>query len=475
MNRKCLIFCFMLLGALALQANLQAQDFVDKLVREQREEKSAEFPEIKEHLYFDLGFWYKFGFYHYELPGSGFTEHGHTLRTHSLYAWSDFVLDKTHRLYARVNTLSLDYSKGDGARRDHRIYKPRLDMGFYEYRTEKEKGVEDPVKKFRFRLGRQLLKLGSGFTYSKVHDGISTNISLEILDTTFFFAQSIPSENNIDQSKPGSKRQRRNFYGAQVELKRWANHTPYVYLLLQRDRQGENPDMPWANYIFHSNYFAIGSKGSIGKNVKYHAECILCSGQRHADSFFMPLCPKENIRARGFDSKIEYVLGGPMNMVFALQYMFGSGDKDRISPTDTDFGNESGTDDKVFVPFGHAETGYALYPLVANLHVYRLSFSFMPLKRDKTFSKLRLGAALIDLQKDKRGGGISTRVAQALENKDVGWEFDLFAHWEVYSDLLLTVKYGHFQPVNAFARRSAFQGGMRRQLDYFFLGMTYSF
>jgi hypothetical protein len=473
MKRACIVLCFLSVGFFLFNARAQAQDLKNKLLKDERSRQSHEFPEIKEPFYFDFGFWHKFGYYHYEDLGGGSTnEHARDLRLHRLYAWTEVVLDRTHRFYARIATLSFDYSKGDGGIWDHKIYKPRLDMGFYEYRTEAVKGSQSTIKQYSLRFGRQLLKVGSGFTYRRIHDGIRAGASTRMLDAEAFFAQSIPSEDNIDQSKPGNNRQRRNFYGAQVSLRKWQNHTPFVYVLLQRDRQGEKIKNIDQNFIFHSNYIGIGSKGSLCRKVNYRAEYVIMGGKRHADSIIFPFpLGKTRIEAYAFDSKIEYIPGGVFKTVLSLQYMFGSGDSDRLQPTDTYLGNEPFTSDATFVAFGHVETGYALYPMVSNLHVFRLSGSFMPLRNSSLFSKLRVGTAFITFQKHKRGGGISTRKSQTYDNKNVGWEVDFFAQWEVFSDLHVTVKWGHFDPGNAFSSDS----GMRRNLDYYFLGVIYSF
>ncbi len=472
MKRICLTMCVLLFCLFLFSAPGLAQDVARRMLQDEKSDGPNDFPEIKEPLYFDFGFWHKFGVYHFEELGSWTSEHRRNLRIHSLYAWSEVILEKTHRVFARINTVSLDYSKGDGGLWDHKIYKPRLDLGFYEYRTEAKKGSDEPIKRFRFRLGRQLLQVGSGFTYSRAHDGLGAAVSLKPVDIEAFFAQSIPSEDNIDQTKPGNNRQRRNFYGLQASLKTLQNHTPYMYVLAQRDRQGEKFRDYTQNYIFHSNYYGFGAKGSVGKKVNYLAEYIIEQGKRHPDGllFFFPL-PKESINAYAFNSKVEYVLGDTWKSLLSFQYMFGSGDSDRLSPTDTIGGNEPFTSDATFVGFGHSETGYALYPMVSNLHVFRLNYSCMPFQHHETFKKMRIGASYITMSKHKRGGGISTRKQQIFNNKDVGWELDLYAQWEVYSDLLVTFKYGHYDPGNAFDS----QQGMRRNLDYIYIGVTYSF
>jgi len=477
MKKIALLFCLAFVFVLLTCSSVFAEDFLWTLLNEHEKDlkNAEEFKEIAEPLYFDFGFWHKFGYLHYQDLGSGATEHDKDLRLHSLFAWAEVILEKKHRFYGRWATISLDYSKGDHGLWDHRIYLPRLDMGFYEYRNKKKKGEENPVKLFKVRVGRQLLKLGSGMTYRRVHDGVSATAWLELLNTTIFASKSVPSEDNVDQSKPKNRRQRRNFYGAQIELKHFKEHTPYMYVLLQRDRQGDN--IPLANFLFHSNYLGMGSKGSVGKLVNYHAEYVFCSGSRHSDPFLAFPFPqtREPIRAGAFDGKAEFLLEGENNAIITLQYMFGSGDRDRFSPTDTGptpfLGNQAGTDDNSFVAFGHSDTGYALYPILSNLHVYRIEFSGTPLPKHKDFKKLRIGIVLLKFIKDKRGGGISTRKTQTYMKKDVGWEFDLYAHWKVLSDFSVTVKYGHYQPGNAFPNSF----GDRRQLDYFFLGTTYSF
>jgi hypothetical protein len=149
-----------------------------------------------------------------------------------------------------------------------------------------------------------------------------------------------------------------------------------------------------------------------------------------------------------------------------LQYMFGSGNSDRTSVTDMASGNTAGTTDTSFLSFGFVQTGFSLFPRVANIHILRLGGSIRPLESVELFHKMEVGvygyyyrkAAAQELISDSRA---------FLNNADVGKEVDLFLRWRIFSDLGFYLNYGCFFPGKAYQDASA--------RNFVSAGITYSF
>jgi hypothetical protein len=134
------------------------------------------------------------------------------------------------------------------------------------------------------------------------------------------------------------------------------------------------------------------------------------------------------------------------------------------------FGNTPGTYDKAFLGFGFVDAGYALYPILTNLHIYKLSGSLVLLQEWEFCRELRVGAAVISFAKDKRQSGISD--ARANQGRGgIGFESDLFATYKVFSDLSATLRYGRFKPGSAYPDSNYY----REPRDYFSFFLLYSF
>jgi hypothetical protein len=146
-----------------------------------------------------------------------------------------------------------------------------------------------------------------------------------------------------------------------------------------------------------------------------------------------------------------------MHPQFMVEYLRGSGDADRQgNATSTIGGNRLGTRDNAFNAFGFRDTGIALAPNLANLNIYVAGASFYPLEKIKCFRKMQFGTKAFFYQKAESEGAISNSAA-TNHSSWVGWEWDAFCDWRITSDLTWTVRYGAFQPGDAFSEHDTRQ------------------
>ncbi|MBI3857652.1 MAG: alginate export family protein, partial [Planctomycetes bacterium] len=148
------------------------------------------------------------------------------------------------------------------------------------------------------------------------------------------------------------------------------------------------------------------------------------------------------------------------------QYMFGSGDSDRTSPTDMAAGNTGGTTDTSFLSFGFVQTGFSLFPRVANIHILRLGGSIRPLESVELFHKMEVGVYGYYYRKAVAQELISDSRA-FLNDADIGKEIDIFLRWRIFSDLGFYLNYGRFFPGKAYLDDAS--------RDFVSAGITYSF
>jgi hypothetical protein len=432
---------------------------------------APEFPQVVEKFYLDYGAWLRYEGTHFDDFGADPKKR--SLRVEYVSAWAEAVLNETHRFYLRALAMNLDYSKGDQyGKDDDRFYSPRLDLGFYEFRTRPGAKSLSGLSAFSLRIGRQYLRVGSGLAYHKVNDGLLASARLRPLSLEAFWSTSIRSEDDIDRSRPDLSHSHRDFCGLTAKLKMANVCEPYAFAVFQRDKNGEHPDDPSANYIFDSDYYGVGASGSVISKLNYSVEWIWERGRRCPNQPVGPLSP-ERIVAEAAAVKLEYLPSVWCRPIIAAEYLYSSGDPDRYSATDTQGGNTDGTLDRAFLGFGFVDAGYVLYPIVTNLHVYKLSGSIVPLQEKEFCRELRTGVALIWFSKDEREGAISdTRADWGVAGRGaVGFEFDLFATYKIFSDLSGTLRYGRFFPGSTYPD-SPYN---REPRDYFSFFLLYSF
>lgn len=312
--------------------------------------------------------------------------------------------------------------------------------------------------------GRRYFNVGRGIAYSDINDGIQINYRKPGFNAGLFAAKNLPHQSNIDTSVPGyDKHNERYFYGLGLGYTGIPRQSLYGFVLAQNDFSDEGPNDSSRNYTYNSQYFGLGSKGGFLKSWSYWSEIILQTGS----SRVYTTDERKDVRAFAFDTEVVYAPDMSGRPRLSLEYALGSGDKDRQSVTDTQFGNTSGAD-RNFLYFGYAPTGYALAPRLSNLQMLRAGFEFAPFERVSAFKHLTLGIDIYSFYKHRSGGGISD--LEATEDAmDVGREVDLTLKWRVLSDVTVSLEYGRFMPGDAYAPSA------NSSQDFLSIGITHTF
>lgn len=428
--------------------------------QERRQAMEKEFvtppPEVQDFLY-DYGGWLRFEFARF---GDEPIVDRRTYRFTDLRLWGSAIFQKRYRLYARFQTSYVDFNEGTQfGNDDNDLDLMRVDQAWFDAPFE---GALGEGSRVNLRLGRQYLALGTGLLMNSVLDGLSAKLSSGPLQARFVAVQTDPKQDDLDSSRPDAGSSRRLFVGLEAEYRCMDRHRPYAILLLQRDLNDEDPDVAGQDFEYHSVYLAFGIRGELAKSLGYSAELDFETGTSVATG----TTDTEKISATAFQLNLDHYVPGPMSPVIYFSYLFGSGDPDRLSPTDTIGGNAAGSTDKGFHAFGFLLTGFSLAPRLSNLHVVRAGALIKPAEGTTWGDHLETGLTFYLFRKAKASGGISDSRA-FLDDADVGQEADLFVRWRMYSDLQLALNYGVFLPGDAY------DDGSRR--DYFSLSATVSF
>ncbi len=360
---------------------------------------------------------------------------------------------REHLLYVRLKNV-YDERSGvrPGARFDYNG--PHLDYGYLVFNFS-------PVW---VELGRRYFNLGKGIAYSDVNDGIQINFKKPRWNIGLLLSQTLPHEDNIDLSIPGAlKKSDRKFFGLGVGYAGIRHHQVYGFTLAQKDESNEEPPDPDHEYTYNSQYFGLGSRGTWGKYFDYWIELI----KENGTSRVFGTNEKKKVDAYSIDSEVNYSLSLYSHPRFTFEYALGSGDKDRESVTDTEFGNSQGKD-RSFLYFGYLPTGYSLSPRLSNLYLYRTGLKFYPLEKYRSLRNLSFEFNYFRFFKHQAAGGISD--LEATQNsRDIGQELDTRFSWQILSDIGVTIDYGHFAPGDAYAQRA------NDTQEYFSVSVTHTF
>jgi len=449
----------LVLSVLGFSSHLRAQEPVSFLRQLEAEEQLGRVTLEAERLELqpftlEWGGWYRFNYFWFEEPGFGpIPSNDRNLRTHDVRLWFSANLEDIHYVYSRFRLTLADFSKGDSFdANDDDTEGVNLDLAFYQLNLtralQKYCGRDLPLTVLA-SYGRQYYSVGTGLVYSQIGDGARLYFDAPQWTAELFLADSIRSHDDIDRSIPQRDDSRRFFAGGQFTWTGIDGHEPYAFVLLQRSHHRDKS--PFQDYRYDSNYFGIGSHGQLFlPNLRYYAEAIWETGNSSAT--FVPT-QSEDIDAFAVNAGLDYYFNCPGRPRLGVQYALGSGDKDRRSPTNTLFGNLPGTDDDGFLGFGYIDTGYALAAQLANLQFVRIGGAVRPFEDVESFglNRLEVGSNFFWLWKDERTGGISD-VRANLADSDIGNELDVFLHWYLMSDLIVSVRFGTFYPGDAYSK-----------------------
>ena len=445
------------LGGLPAVAQAPQQQFIEE---EKRAELDRGGVSYNQDAFIDYGGWTSFQIISFDDDPdnvAGFKDR-RTLRLVDSRIWGSFDYKDIHRVYVRGVTQYTDFNEGTQYNRENDLRGPNLDQGFYEFNWSSL--TKDKNWGGYIRVGRQFLTLGRGVLFNNVHDGAQIQVETNPVVWKVFGSRPPRGTDDFDQSIDKPNHSRRYFLGSEAMFPELISRQRfYVLGLIERD---DNPDgdvvSPGAEFDYNTWYLGGGARGSFLSNTLYQAEVAYQGGQSTATG----TTTDESIHAWYASFLFEYFPHVVTKPRFAGEWLFGSGDEDRGSVTSTTGGNKVGTDDENFQSFGFAQTGYALFPRLSNIHVFKVSASFRPFESlvnpknwTGTFERFEVGSAFYFYRKQVSGGVISDpRVATSvgLGNDDsfLGTELDVFVRWRILSDLSASFNWGYFMPGDAY-------------------------
>lgn len=406
------------------------------------------------------------------------------LRQADFTGFARINLDGVHELFFRGRTFYRDYNPGDEFEEGEGDgWDGRIDRIYYRFDLARyfagREGVE-PTYGASIKVGRDLVYWGTGLTMAQDIDGAVIDLSAGQHGLQLIAGRTPSDTVDIDSSRRDfDDHTHRDFFGGLAST-RVGVHRPYAYVLVQRDHnptgftttlggQTINTD-----YDYNSWYAGVGSTGALTDRLAYGVELVYEGGQtlsspfvQNADGTITAVDQSEDdIAAWAANVQLDYLVGDRRNTRVSGEFIYASGDDDRINSTNTFAGNETGTDDHGFNGFGLLNTGVAFSPSVSNLISLRGGVSTFPFPDSRLFRRLQVGADVFAFFKADEDGGID-EPTQAGE-RYLGFEPDVYVNWQITSDVSLAVRYGIFFPGSAITADE-------KDRQFFFAGLTFSF
>lgn len=409
------------------------------------------------------------------------TEKTRVFRMFDLKLWANLVYKDTHQIYFRPQATITDYNNGDEYRytsgftmEENDLNWPRLDVGYYYGDVTRALGITE-IGRLRFKAGRDYVSVGEGLTMDVRGDGGLLEYSLGDFAFDAFMVRSVYSEDNYNRTHPDMGHNKNLFSGFELrqtfadELEVFGysvwlldkNQKQYLYDPNIQNLIPPNTTDP-GMYQYDSRYHGAGLRGQVGAGLSYYSEYVVQYGDQYSNLgvFIPPPTPanitvttKDEIRAQAFQAGANYAFTRtPTEPVLGVQYMFGSGDHDSGISTDSYTksgramrGNLPGTTDNTFFSYGFIETGYAFFPLLSNVEIWKLELTNTPIKHHSVLGDVETAVKYFRYRRHKSTGGMSDRAVDKL-GSNLGYELDFAVNWRPYSDLQVTMQYGLFAP-----------------------------
>ncbi len=441
------------------QAVLQQQRAIDNELRSRRERSRP----LDAMLDWQWGGWIEYYTFHFD---DG-TQSQRVLQRPGLALWTRLGIDHgAHEFFARMRLRFEYYNPGDEFTRQQDWIGPNLDRGFYQMDVGKALRLTQPSDPIQgqVRIGRQDVIFGTGYAFDLPLDAVQGTLSVYDWRATGLIGKTIASTPNIDRSSPVDNHSGRNIYGVQLGYAGFDRHAPFAYALWNDDHTDERPKDRLQNYAYDSSYFGVGSRGELAHNLSYWFETVYESGRSYGDGDWRS---RDEIDAWGLNAGLEYLWDLPARPRAAVEYMFASGDGNRIfNASGAAGGNRGDRRDTSFVAFGYRDTGISASPSLSNIHVWRAGGSLRPAESVELLRELELGSNWFLYQKHQSNGAISDTTADEFSGY-VGWEMDYYVNWRIASDLAWTIRWGLFFPGDAFSDTD--------ERSFLFTGLTWSF
>ena len=374
--------------------------------------------------------------------------------------WVKSTLWQNAFIYARGKyTFTWNFDKPSGSSLDTTDHVYDLDVAYI--------GMANRYQNMKLFVGRKFYILGTGLVFSGRGDGIEVSWDNPIVSvkafgayTGFLAKDSNPYKLSDRDISKGSKR---IFAGGTLE-KDFFNQTAYVLGMAQIDNGRQEMNV---KSRYQSQYYGAGFKGLIIDGLDYYAEGVYERGFSYfkgsedekaldrqlngtSSNPNMLKNHKKEVSAYAAMAGVNYYLPTILNPAILFQYAFGSGDGDRQNYSSST-GNTRGADTG-FIYFGTYVGGFALRPLLANLHIFRLGFSLAPMSfmKQKFLNRMSVVLRYSYYMKSKIGSPINYGEAPD-HSSDVGHGADAALRWGIFDDLSFFVNYGLFITGDAYS------------------------
>jgi len=384
-----------------------------------------------------------------------------------LSLWTRLELDDgAHQFFARMKLNFEYFDPGDQYDRQQDWVGPNLDRGWYRIDVGRAFRLTEPSDPYQMtvQIGRQEVMFGTGYALDMPLDAVKVDLDIHDLRITGLFGKAIASYPNIDRSDPVDTHSARRFFGVQATYNGFEKHELFGYALWNDDFTDERPTDWFQNYSYDTQYYGLGARGSLTHNFNYWTEWVYETGLSYGDG---DVLRRDTVDAWAFDVGIEYLWDCKSHPYVLFEYLFASGDPDRLfSPTSASGGNREDRHDTSFAGFGYRDTGISAAPVASNIHVWRAGGGLKPLEQVEIMRHLEIGTNWFLYHKHHARAAISDSTAGQFHGY-VGWEMDYFVNWRLASDLSWTMRWGAFFPGDAYIDRTT--------RHFFFTGITWSF
>lgn len=458
---------------------------LEQIQRETRQRIDADVP-IDQRVLVDYGGYFTFNF----LVSDDTDQKTHILKQYDVIGYSRINLDGVHEFFTRVRTTYRDFNKGDdfdGLGDDW--VEPTMDRGHYRFDLKRAMSAyqgETVPYNLVFQGGRQLIHWANGLVFSQEIDGAEVTAEYDAFSLTGLVGKSRPSATDIDSSRPSyNKDMNRFFYGGMVAFQATAKHNLFAYGLVQDDNNINEEvlidlgsDVASTRFRYNSYYVGVGARGNLTDNMLYGVEAVYQGGNTLStsilidDNNFATVVDqrRDDISAAAIDVQVDYLFNDANRSRLTAEFLYATGDDDRIHTTNTIGGNAPGTDDNAFNAFGLINTGLAFAPNTSNLIMIRGGASTFPFPTSDFLRRLQLGINLYGFFKADPDAPIDEDTS---DNSYLGFEADVYLNWQITSDLALAVRYGIFFPGEAIG--GSLVPNDRNDRNFFYLGVTLAF